>query len=199
MAMVIRICQQCGKDYRTHHTVRLKYCSQACYGLSNRVATMEPCTQCGRMFRKYPSTPNRKYCSISCGITARNLTDQNPAYHRDVSGENNPMFGKGMVGEANPMFGKTKDKAPRWKEGRHLRRDGYSYVVVHDDHPHPSYVKPSGTKYLLEHRHVMEQSLGRYLEPGEVVHHRDGNTSNNSIDNLQLFASQSEHISIGHG
>lgn len=37
-----------------------------------------------------------------------------------------------------------------------------------------------------EHRVVMEQHLGRRLEPWELVHHRDENPSNNSIDNLEL-------------
>jgi hypothetical protein len=41
--------------------------------------------------------------------------------------------------------------------------------------------------YVLEHRYVMEQALGRLLAPWEVVHHKDGNGLNNDVDNLQLF------------
>jgi hypothetical protein len=44
------------------------------------------------------------------------------------------------------------------------------------------------------HRVVMEQMIGRLLVPGEVVHHRDGNFLNNSPDNLELCASQAEHM-----
>lgn len=45
-----------------------------------------------------------------------------------------------------------------------------------------------------QHRVVMEQKLGRKLRPGEVVHHIDRNTRNNDPDNLELKASQADHI-----
>lgn len=127
------------------------------------------------------------------------MTDANPAKHRDISGDRNPMFGKSRRGSKNGMYGRRNELAPRWAGGRRSRQDGYQLVHVPDDYPHPSETHPSGSKYALEHRVVMEQHIGRYLSPDEVVHHRDLNPRNNSIDNLQLFASQSDHIRIGHG
>jgi len=44
------------------------------------------------------------------------------------------------------------------------------------------------------HRNVMEVHLGRKLFTTEVVHHRDGDRSNNEISNLALFATQAEHL-----
>jgi len=38
-----------------------------------------------------------------------------------------------------------------------------------------------------QHVVLMEQRLGRSLHPDEVVHHRDGDKHNNSIDNLELM------------
>jgi HNH endonuclease len=35
-----------------------------------------------------------------------------------------------------------------------------------------------------EHRVIMAQALGRELSPSEVIHHKDGNKSNNAVDNL---------------
>jgi hypothetical protein len=109
------------------------------------------------------------------------------------------MFGRGLRGSANPMFGKTGAASPRWKGGRRARPDGYSRVAVPSDHPNPSDGKPSGTQYVLEHRRVMELHLGRHLLPTEVVHHIDGNPRNNAIENLELFASMSDHIRLRHG
>lgn len=131
-------------------------------------------------------------------MTARNLTKENPSFHRDISGEKNPMYGRGMVGENNPMYGQTKELAPRWNGGRKTRKDGYILIVAPDDHPHPADHKKSGLKYILEHRLVMEKHIGRYLSPDEVVHHIDENPSNNHIDNLELFSSQSEHVKTRH-
>lgn len=52
--------------------------------------------------------------------------------------------------------------------------------------------------YILEHRYVMEQKIGRLLLPSEVVHHRDGNTQNNHPDNLELFESNAAHMRASH-
>lgn len=46
-------------------------------------------------------------------------------------------------------------------------------------------VKVNG-RNVREHRWVMERHLGRKLLPYELVHHKDGNKTNNSIDNLEL-------------
>lgn len=43
------------------------------------------------------------------------------------------------------------------------------------------------------HRYIMECYLGRKLNSNEIVHHKDGNKLNNSIDNLEL-CTRSEHI-----
>lgn len=68
---------------------------------------------------------------------------------------------------------------PAWKGGRRLRLDGYVVVWT-----------PNGNR--LEHQVVMEKSICRKLSSGEIVHHRDGNKENNSIENLELMT-QSEH------
>lgn len=49
------------------------------------------------------------------------------------------------------------------------------------------YVKENGrSRARREHRVLMEMHLGRRLEPWEVVHHKDGNPSNNCIENLEV-------------
>jgi hypothetical protein len=62
-------------------------------------------------------------------------------------------------------------------------KGGYYYCTTTPPHPHGEKRKK---KYIYLHRAVMEQSLGRYLDPEEQVDHKDGDKSNNDISNLVL-------------
>lgn len=76
---------------------------------------------------------------------------------------------------------------PRWNGGRYRDREGYVYVLRAD---HPNANKDGA---VFEHRLVMEAAIGRYLTRVEVVHHENDEPGDNRIENLRLFASQSEH------
>jgi hypothetical protein len=75
-----------------------------------------------------------------------------------------------------------------WRGGRTTDVDGYILVKT-PGHPHAT-----KAGYVREHRLVMEQELGRYLEPAEVVDHIDGNRGNNDPANLRLFANNRDHL-----
>lgn len=104
---------------------------------------------------------------------------------------NSGSFKKGE--RRSPATEFKKGVKPRnWKGGiRNIQ--GYVYIYS-PDHPFAS----KRHKIIAQHRLVMEKYIGRYLNPGEVIHHIDGNRSNNSIDNLMLFPNQSSHINFRH-
>ena len=49
-------------------------------------------------------------------------------------------------------------------------------------------------KYVLEHRYVMEQYLGRKLLLNEYVHHINGDTFDNRIENLMVVTPEEHGI-----
>ncbi len=72
-----------------------------------------------------------------------------------------------------------------WKGGRNINNQGYASVSIPDDHAFIS-MRQGSARYVLEHRLVMAEYLGRPLLPHETVHHIDGDRLNNVIENLQL-------------
>ena len=76
-----------------------------------------------------------------------------------------------------------------WKIEKIVSKGQYKYAVV-KNHP-----KRTKNRYVLLHRIIMENYLGRLLEDNEVVHHIDYNKLNNKIPNLELML-RIEHIKL---
>lgn len=55
-------------------------------------------------------------------------------------------------------------------------------------------VRLSDGRVIREHIFIMEQAIGRRLQPGEVVHHIDEDKRNNALANLEI-KSRSRHSS----
>lgn len=91
-----------------------------------------------------------------------------------------------------------RENHPCWKGGRRKNKDGYILISLPPDDFFYPMVNSSGC--VAEHRLVVAKSLGRCLQPWELVHHKGirysdiRNKSDNLEDNLEITSSLGEHI-----
>jgi hypothetical protein len=85
------------------------------------------------------------------------------------------------------LLARTGSANGMWKGGRRRGGQNGGYWMVYAPE-HPTAVLGA----VLEHRLVMEEHLGRLLARGEIVHHRNGDTLDNRIENLELMT-QADH------
>ncbi len=100
---------------------------------------------------------------------------------------------------SNRRNGQSKLGRPSWNAGKqfepkklgseYINRFGYVMVYVGRENGRKD-------KYLLKHRMVAEQMLGRPLTERELVYHIDGNKTNNLPENLFVCRDMSHHREI---
>jgi len=138
-----------------------------------RAKRMHPCIYCGK-----PCHFTSEWCH-SCGAKLaaekRGLKLREPNFcidcHNSISPEAKRCRDCSNKHNAPKMRGST---SPRWKGGRHIRKDGYAMLI-----------DPSGSGIrTLEHRLVWEQTHKREIPKGWIVHHLNGIKSDNRPENL---------------
>lgn len=78
-----------------------------------------------------------------------------------------------------------------WNIVKTVKKGEYLYAIV------PGHPNANKYGYVLEHRVVAENKIGRLLKKNEVVHHVDENKKNNAPENLEVMT-KTEHASL-HG
>lgn len=101
-----------------------------------------------------------------------------------VEGCDDAHFGKGWCSKhyTRAARGQSFDMPDRWREGSPIgstRTNQHGYTEVKTAIP---------ATWELQHRHVMEQHIGRQLHEHESVHHKNGIKSDNRIENLELWS-----------
>lgn len=83
----------------------------------------------------------------------------------------------------------TGESNPNWKGGRSVASNGYVLIRVGVGHP-----LADVRGYAYEHRLVAYASAGRSPEPGEHVHHINGDKTDNRPENLEVVPADEHRV-----
>ncbi len=205
-------CQQCGKLFSAKpKDAGRKFCEFACYKAyeaehgreRNKVEPIRfTCKNCEKPFQRNPGelrSYHKKfgkdplYCSRACSHIGRT----------DVETKTCPICETSFAtaGHSKNRTETCSDPCRRELQRRNLiatnervrpsaerqitKRLMRGYVLLR--FPNANGVKRED---IYEHRYVMEQHIGRKLLETETVHHINGLTDDNRIQNLELFSSR---------
>lgn len=163
------------------------------------------CWVCSKVFLVYPSAIGRKkYCSKNCQdiayscpvdclcskhATKVTLTCQTcgKTFRVSPSVSHRKYCSQKCYPRPGSHYDRTGYKNPNWRGGQIVEETG-RVLVYAPDHPN------ANGCYVYRYRIVAAEKLGRPLSDDEIVHHIDGNVSNDVPENLEVMT-QSEHFS----
>lgn len=166
-------CRTCGAVFKPRDD-RARFCSIRCRAESQKLPP-RPCPTCGKEFHA-PS--QRTYCSKPCADAALRTLYPRPCERCGV--EFQPMKDGKRRFCTRACAAKASGLARRRPDGR---RDSKGYILRWA----PEHPMASRVGYVMDHRLVVSEHLGRMLKPDEVVHHRNGVKDDNRIENLELM------------
>lgn len=175
--LVDKACAVCGAVFRPKAAVQV-CCSHSCGHEYKKTRRPAPCPQCGELFTRTSVT--QTLCSDKCRTEARKIVrtstcafcggafvrphGKNPTFcSHSCSMKSRNIIG---IGKARPV-GST-------------RLAGAGYLSEKD----------VDGKWIIQHRLVMQRSLGRALGKTEYVHHINGNRKDNRLENLELWVTK---------
>ena len=186
-------CAQCGADLmkRPSDIARNKsgrfFCNRACqqsYGVRPRAGTTRSCEQCGEgMYVPRHAEGTKRFCSTTCRDLS-NATRGTEIRTCDGCG----IEFEFRLAMAQWNAGKYHSRECMWEhKARPVGQtkptsDGY----VMEYQPDSPMAQPS-TGYVLQHRLVMAEVLGRPLTASESPHHINGVRDDNRPENLELW------------
>jgi hypothetical protein len=159
---------------------------------------IKKCENCGKKFKVYLDKIHKgKFCSMECYHFARwggtRLIEAHCEWCGNIFKKYKSSKKKFCCKECQFAWRSKKMKGvkhPRHK-GRVRYGSGSKYYAIHT--PHHPFADNNG--YVMEHRLVMEKVVKRFLRAEEVVHHKNGDTTDNRPDNLELLYKK-EHDKI---
>lgn len=200
--MKVFICEQCSAEVLSYPSKPKRFCSQSCgakwralnVGMPTKPRRGETvsCRTCGADIYRGPNEHKKAYCSNECRNVGNRRGELRPCESCGTEFWSPPsMDGKRFCSRQCYEAQRIKASgAGREHNGREAISDHSGYIRIwQPDHPAASQGR------ILEHRWVVEQSLGRYLRSDEHVHHKNGKKWDNRLENLEVLG-HGEHSSL---
>jgi len=197
-----KICQTCSAIFpclTKEQALRNRYCSRPCIqwkprkkrALQDRPGMVEiQCSVCSKKRWRFKSQVKHiksPVCSYQCNGKLRGKELVKHAYRGGRSGwtaESRASCKKKMSGPNNPA----------WKGGVTYFRKHGNYKPIKYVRCPPDFLKMARKDvYVMEHRLIVAQAMGRCLKRTEVVHHVNHDPQDNRLKNLELFSSNRDH------
>ncbi len=207
-----KTCQHCSKPFATHtkeQAVRNKACSRECTSamigkansgpmpIEQRKLSQVACAVCGAELLRADSWLKRvsmPVCSRQCNGKLRGEEwKQHASKGRgNWRPESEQALAKRMTGATNPA----------WKGGLTYRNRKGAYAnqsIRYVRCPAELLTMARKDGYVMEHRLLVAQAIGRPLTRAEAVHHVNHDATDNRLENLMLFATNGQHKAYEHG
>lgn len=207
-----KTCQHCNKPfpaYTKEQATRNKSCGKNCSaaltGLGNsgpkpieqRKLTKVQCAVCGVEVLRADSWLKRvaaPTCSKQCNGALRGQEWKKHASkgRSRWKPESEQALIERMTGATNPA----------WKGGLTYRNRKGAYAsqpIRYVRCPVQLLAMARKDGYVMEHRLLVAQAIGRPLTRAEAVHHVNHDATDNRLENLMLFATNGQHKAFEHG
>ena len=152
------------------------------------------CTMCGVKFRRPQCHIERvaePMCSSRCNGKRRGAEWAKHAHKGRAAWteKSRASFREKMTGPGNPA----------WKGGVTYRRGKGNYKGARYVRCPPAFLAMARKDgYVMEHRLIVAQAIGRCLTRRETVHHENHKPRDNRLENLALFACNRDHKLYEH-
>lgn len=124
----------------------------------------------------------QKYCGKSCYYKSKFIDKKPCSVKNCIYGEKAQAKGLCINHYIIARNHGTPTARVRRRRGLGSFNEGYKIIVING-------------RRVREHRHLIQLQIGRKLKANEIVHHINGNRSDNRINNLSIMT-RNQHTSI---
>lgn len=172
------VCEHCGAKFQAAPNHGRRFCSVKCSAARRVIRQAGNCATCGAILD--PKRNQFTYCSAACFAVSRRKgqqvpcgTCQRPVWRVPSNSNQRTFCSRACANKGMELAGPGH---------RAQRDDGYIQIY------YPRHPDASASGFILEHRLIASEALGRRLTKSEHVHHINGIKDDNRPENLQVMS-----------